>query len=281
MSLRPLARLRAAIALIAAVSLCALAPARAASYTVAVVPQLAPAEVYARWTPLLERLAALTGLQFTLVAYKSIPNFEQAFTQGTPDFAYLNPYHVVMAHDSRGYIPLVHDAHSLSGILVVRRDAGIHDLRQLDGRTVAFPAPNAFGASLYMRALLHEQHVDVRPEYIGSHDNVYRAVARGDVVAGGGVAETLAREPAGLQQALTVLFSTPATAPHALAAAPRVPEADRIKVRDALLAMEHDSQGEALLSAAGIPHPVAADYRRDYLPLARLHLEGYVVRPSN
>lgn len=265
----------------AAVALSVTAAARAQSrpYTVAIVPQFAPAEIYARWRPLLDALSQRTHLKFTLQAYSTIPEFEEAFTKGVPDFAFLNPYHVVMAARSEGYIPLVHDARRLSGILVVRADAPIHAIGQLNGKPVAFPAPNAFGASLYMRALLLDQGVRVVPHYVGSHQNVYRSVARGDDVAGGGVAETLAREAPSLRAQLRVLYETPATAPHAFAANPRVPEAVRNAVRDAFLAMGHDPAAHAALFGAEIPQPVVADFARDYGPLEHLHLASLVVRP--
>ncbi|OIQ82549.1 phosphate-import protein PhnD precursor [mine drainage metagenome] len=255
------------------------AAAAPACYTVAVVPQFAPAQIYARWRPLLDAVQRRTGLCLKLLAYASIPEFERAFTDGVPDFAFLNPYHVVMAHRSRGYAPLLHDARKLSGILVVRADGPIHQLRQLDGRTVAFPAPNAFGASLYLRALLQRQGLHIDADYVGSHDNVYRAVARGDVAAGGGVAATLARQPAALRALLRVIYATPQTAPHALAAAPRVAPAVRRQLRDAWLAMAGNAADAALLAGVQMPHPVVADYARDYAPLSRLRLDAFVVRP--
>ncbi len=249
-------------------------------WTFAVVPQFPPAQIYADWQPLLQALQRKTGLRFKLLVYPSIPEFEIAFTRGTPDFAYMNPYHVVMAHRSQGYVPLVRNDAPLSGILVVRADSGITSIHQLDGKSVAFPAPNAFGASLYMRALLHGQGVHIVPHYVGSHDNVYRAVARGDDAAGGAIMLTLSREPAGLRKHLRVIYTTPGAAPHAVVAAPRVPAADRLLVQKALLAMGRDPADAALLRGIQIPHPIQADYARDYVPLERLHLEHFLVRPK-
>lgn len=249
-------------------------------WTFAVVPQFPPAQIYADWQPLLEALQRKTGLSFKLLVYPSIPEFELAFTRGVPDFAYMNPYHVVMAHGSQGYVPLVRNDAPLSGILVVRADSGITSLGQLDGKSVAFPAPNAFGASLYMRALLHRQGIHILPHYVGSHDNVYRAVARGDDAAGGAIALTLAREPAALRERLRVIYTTPGAAPHAVVAAPRVPARDRLLVQRALLDMGRDPADAALLRGIQIPHPIQADYARDYVPLERLHLEHFLVRPK-
>ncbi len=249
-------------------------------WTFAVVPQFPPAEIYADWQPLIEALQRKTGLQFKLLVYPSIPEFELAFTRGVPDFAYMNPYHVVMAHGSQGYVPLVRNDAPLSGILVVRADSGITSIQQLEGKSVAFPAPNAFGASLYMRALLHRQGVHIIPHYVGSHDNVYRAVARGDDAAGGAIALTLSRQPEALRAHLRVIYTTPSAAPHAVVAAPRVPQRDRLLVQQALLAMGRDPADAALMRGIQIPHPIQADYTRDYLPLERLHLEHFLVRPK-
>ena len=127
---------------------CALGGARAqAGYSVAVVPQFPAAELHRDWTPLLERLARDTGLRLHLTLAPSIPRFEAALMAGQPDFCYLNPYHQVMAHRAHGYVPLVRDAQPLAGLLVVRRDDPVRSVRELDGQTVAFPSPNAFGAS--------------------------------------------------------------------------------------------------------------------------------------
>lgn len=256
------------------------AAAQGPVYSVSVVPQFAVMRIYEDWQPFLTALQQATGVRFKLVTYPTIPAFEAAYLKGTPDFVFLNPYDVVVAHQAHGYRPLVHDTKPLSGILVVRADSDIHSLRALDGKRVAFPAPNAFGASLYMRALLARQGVHIHADYVGSHQNVYRAVVRGDDVAGGGVAETLSREPPGLRGRLRVIYSTPSTPPHALAVDPRVPSAVALRVQQAVLAMAARAADRALLSAIQMPHPVKADYTRDYAPLEKLRLQRFFVRPG-
>ena len=278
-SFRSLRRLLAGLACL----LACMVPAAAADpvYTVAVVPQFAPVRVYEDWRPFLDALQKSTGLTLRLVTYSSIPQFEAAYLHGRPDFAFMNPYDVVVAHRARGYEPLVRDSKPLSGILVVRADSDIHDLAQLSGKQVGFPAPNAFGASLYMRALLHSQGVRIDPVYLGTHQNVYRAVARGDVVAGGAVHLTLMREPPELRELLRIIYVTPSTAPHALAASPRVPQAVARRLQQAVLVMGGRADDAALLQRVQMPHPVQAEYARDYEPLERLHLERFYVQPQS
>ena len=142
-------------------------------FTIGVVPQFTPVEIYERWGPLVKELENRTGLKFELKTYKSIPEFEKAFLKGELDFVFMNPYHQVMAYKAQKYIPLVRDKTPLTGILVVRRDSPVKEVKDLDGKVIAFPAPNAFAASLYMRAILTEKFkIKFTQEYVKTHDNV-------------------------------------------------------------------------------------------------------------
>jgi phosphonate transport system substrate-binding protein len=248
-------------------------------YSLAVVPQFTPSEVHRTWTPIAEKLSRATGQQFEIKIYPSIPKFEAAFLAGEIDLAFMNPYHAVMAKRAQGYIPLLRDdANPLTGILVVQRDSPIKSIKELSGKALAFPAPNAFGASLYMRALLAEQEkISMTPNYLKTHSNVYRHVIMGEAAAGGGVNNTLKREPPEVQAQLRVLFETPGVPSHPLVAHPRIPEKVRQSVTNTLLEMQNDPAGQKLLGEIQLPKPVKADYARDYQPLEKLKLEKYVV----
>ena len=250
----------------------------AAPLSVGGVPQFPAEDIFRNWTPVLNKLTERTGIQFKLKVYASIPEFEADFLKGGPDIAYMNPYHVVMANKAAGYIPLVRDDKTrLSGILVVRKDSPITAVKELEGATIAFPAPNAFGASLYMRALL-EQDVGIRvtATYVKTHSNVYRYVIARSALAGGGVQRTLAAENQGVQDSLRVIFKTPPAYSHPLSAHPRVPDETRAALQKAFIALASDPANQPLLDAILMPLPVAAQYG-DYAPLAKLGLERYVV----
>lgn len=252
-----------------------------ASYSIAVVPQFRAEEIHRDWTPALERLRAATGASFSLRIAADIPAFEESMLAGQPDFAYMNPYHQVMARRAQGYVPLVRDSKPLTGILVVRKDDPIRSAAELDGKEVAFPAPNAFGASLWIRALLAEREkIRIVPVYVKTHSNAFRHAATGRAAAAGGIGMTLAEEPEELRSALRVLIETPGVASHPLSAHPRVPEAVRRVVTETLLGMAHDAAGRAVLRDIQIPNPVRADHARDYQPLEKVGLEKYVVRAA-
>jgi phosphonate transport system substrate-binding protein len=253
----------------------------AVSYSIAVVPQFRAEEIHRDWTPVLERLRAATGASFSLRIAADIPAFEYSVLAGEADFAYMNPYHQVMARRAQGFIPLVRDSKPLTGILVVRKDDPIKSVGELDGKEVAFPAPNAFGASLWIRALLAEREkIRIIPVYVKTHSNAFRHAATGRAAAAGGIGATLIEEPEELRSTLRVLLETPGVAPHPLSAHPRIPEAMRRLVAETLLSMAQDAAGQVMLREIRMPNPVRADHVRDYQPLEKFGLEKYVVRPA-
>lgn len=244
-------------------------------YRFGVVPQYDLRRLAAIWEPVIADLGRRTGLKFELVRAPSIPDFERDYQAGHYDFAYLNPYHAASA---RGYLPLVRDRKPLQGILMVRRAASRYrSVQDLDGSTIAFPAPNALAASLLMRAdLTREIGIRFVPRYLTTHSLVYASVARGQVAAGGGVQETFNAQPAALRAELRVIYRTRELPAHPIVAHTRVPEVIRVQVRDALLAMGGCADGRARLAHIPIDDPVPAD-ANDAALIDKLDLDSFVV----
>jgi len=247
--------------------------------TLAVVPQLTPEVTYRNWAPFARQLGKQTGLTIQLRVYRTFDEFETDFLNGVPELVYLNPYHQLTAHKAQGYLPLVRDSSQLlSGVLVVQQNSPIQSVKELNGKAIGFPDPNAFAASLYMRALLEEKEkIHFIPRFYASHGNVYRHVIVGDVAAGGGVNNTLNRERPQTRDALRILYKTPGTAPHPLSVHPRVSPNVRERLVRTILTLGQDETGRSLLKRIQIPEPVRADHARDYQPLEKLRLHRYTI----
>lgn len=272
--------LRRCSTVLAAVALSVAATsAGAESYVLARAPQSTAIKLVDDWTPFLDRLSRDAGVTITLKVYESRQTFEGDLFGGAPDFAFMNPYYAVLAKKRLGYVALVRDsAKPLSGIIVVRKDSAIATVQDLEGKTIAFPDPNAMGASLYPRAILvGDLGLSFQTQYVGAHENVYRAVFRRQADAGGGVNSTLASEPEELRSQLKVIWKTPDLAPHPLIAHPRIPESIREKVKMAILNMANDADGQALLESVKLTKPVEVDFTRDYGHIEELGLEKYTV----
>ncbi|NNG13596.1 MAG: phosphate/phosphite/phosphonate ABC transporter substrate-binding protein [Gammaproteobacteria bacterium] len=244
-------------------------------YTLAIVPQYTPLIIHRNWQPLLARLQRDVGIKLRVKTYNNFRQFLSALRNGEPDFSYLAPYHLVLARRAQGYQPLIRDdSKQLVGLLLVRKDSPLSSVHELDGKTIAFPSPNAFAASLYMRSWLRKNvGIDFTPRYVGTHDNVYRHIARGQVHAGSGVNSTLASQPSALRQRLRILYKVPGVVTHPFAVHPRVPEKIQARVQEVMLDMIKDPEGRHLLNAIQIMKPIKADYQRDYLHLESMGIE--------
>ena len=248
-------------------------------YTIGIVPQFEIRHIRKIWNPILNEIEKNTGIKLKLIGSPTIPDFEREFNAGRFDFAYMNPYHILLAKDSQGYIPLVRDkGRKLHGILVVRQDSGINSVKDLNGKKIAFPAPNALGASLLMRAnLTNDYKVKFSPVYVKTHSSVYLNVVVKQTAAGGGVQKTLNQQRDNIKSSLKILHRTPDVAPHPLAVHPRVPVAVREQIKNTFLSLGENAIGRSLL--AKIPMKKVGEATiSDYTPLNKFNLEKFYVK---
>ena len=246
-----------------------------------IVPQLTATQIYLRWAPLLQLIGDRTEQCFELNVPQSIPQFESDLNNGVPDFAYMNPYHVVMKWQEHQYIPLVASSEPIFGVLSIRRDSKVTNIQELSGGKIAFPAPNAFAASLLIRATLSLEGVSYEPRYLKTHSNVYRSVIRGDVAAGGGIQSTLMSEPAELRAELRVLMETKRYTAHPFSANARVPAPIQKQIQEAFLELGQTNEGRKLLRGAQLVDPQVVTFEANYRSLEALQLEKFVVRNAN
>lgn len=248
-------------------------------YTIGIVPQFEIRHIRKIWSPIIKEIEKNTGYKLKFIGSPTIPDFEREFHAGRFDFAYMNPYHLLLAKKTQGYIPLIRDnGRKLHGILVVRKDSGIESVKDLNGKKIAFPAPNALGASLLMRAnLSNDYKVNFRPVYVKTHSSVYLNVVVKQTTAGGGVQKTLNQQRDNIKGALKILHRTPAVAPHPFTAHPRVPVEVREHIKNTFLSLGENEIGRALL--AKIPMKKVGEAKMsDYTPLNKFNLERFYVK---
>jgi len=249
----------------------------APSYSLAVVPQFEQRKLFAIWRPIADELSRRTGLDIQLASSLTIPSFEQELEKGQYDFVYTNPYHILKAHQSQGYLPLVSDSAPLRGIIVVRKDSPLTSPSELDGKPLAIPSPNALGASLLPRAdLEHLFKARVKMLNVRTHSAVYLNVLAGVVEAGGGVEKTLQEQPEAVRTGLRVLYTTRDMPSHPIAAHPRVPKDVREKVAKALLDMAATPGGAALFEKVPIKRMIPTSIA-NYVVMKRWGLDRYWV----
>ena len=253
-------------------------PVKAETYTVGVVPQFDIKTLYKIWSPIFNVLEEKTGHKFEFTGSKDIPSFEKDFSKGRFDFAYMNPFHYT---SSKQYAPLVKDhGRKLFGILAVKKDSEITSPEQLDGTTLAFPAPNALGASMMIRAELAEKYgINITPKYVKTHSSVYLNVALGLMPAGGGVQKTFNRQSEELKSQLRILMKTDSVEPHPFTVKRSLDPAIASQIQKALLEMGQDEQHKALLAKVPFKE-IGTATDKDYDAVRKLNLSRYYVAPE-
>lgn len=243
--------------------------------TFEVVPQFPATTLFATWGPFLDAIGKASQLCFELIIPKDIPEFEADFSQGQADFIYANPYHFLVARKKQKYNPLLAEGKDLlSGILVEKVSNPSRELGSLSGKTVAFPSPNSFGASLLTRSELTQKGISFTPKYVKTHSNVYRAVITGDATAGGGLRSTLEAEPKEIQDQLKVMYVTREFTPHPIAIKPSVSEKTRADFLQATLDCTASPACIKLLTAIKIEHPRKVT-NADYKSVEMMRLEKF------
>ena len=227
--------------------------------SVGIVPQQSATELARDWIPLLQEVAARSGIRLQFKTAPDIPTFEDRLKRGDYDLAYMNPYHYTVFSDAPGYRAFAKEKdRRLVGIIVVAKTSTVTNIKQLAGKTVAFPAPAAFAASILPRAEFSRTEVPIVAKFVTSHDSVYRGVAQGLFAAGGGIKRTFEAIDPVVSSNLRILTTTPSYVPHAFASHPRVEPAVVDKVLMAFRSLENDDGGRKVLGTLSFKGVTAA-----------------------
>ena len=223
--------------------------------TFGVVPQQSAQVLARKWIPIFNYLEEKTGYKFIFKTTKTIPEFEKNVLKGGYDIAYMNPYHYTVFHEKAGYRALLKQgSKQIVGIMVVRKNSPINSLQDLNGKSIAFPAPAAFAATVIPQSVMKKSNINHSPVYTSSHESVYKNVSYGNFIAGGGIERTFASTPKEVTDNLRILWRSKGYTPHAIAAAPHVSEEITNLIVSAFMEMNHNSVGNKLLEALKFKH---------------------------
>lgn len=167
------------------------APASGASrvYRVGIHPLHNPQRLMEVYGPIVEAVnATLPEVDIQLEASRNYEEFEKKLYDGQFDFAMPNPYQTLLAL-RQGYrvIAKMADDQDFRGLILVRKDSAIREVRDLRGKSVAYPAPTALAGTLMPQLYLQTHGLDVNQDvgslYVGSQESAILNVLRGHVAA--------------------------------------------------------------------------------------------------
>lgn len=252
--------------------------AREPSVTVGVMPQRSALVLALTWTPILHEIGRETHCHLRFETAPSIPIFQRRLARGLYDIAYLNPAQYVVAHRERGYVAFAADGGKRRPVIVVRKGSDIRSLAGLARKTLVFPTPEAVGASMVPQAALKNRGIAIRAVYVTSYRSVYRAVAAGLYVAGGGLMTTFHKFPVAVRSRLRILWIGPPVPAYPLAALPSIPSGLVARLRAAFVALSRTSKGRAQLAQIGLSRFVATTDAQ-YNQLSDLRIDSLFAHP--
>ena len=236
------------LALVAA--LFATASVAAETYSFGVLPQRSPALTAQYWNPILDYVGRKAGIVLELVTRKSSLEYSEAEARGEFDFVY-NNHIFAPSHAAAGYRVLVRSAgEAIRGQIVVPEPSPIRSLRDLEGREVAFPSKNAFVAYAAPMSAFIDARVTIVPVFGANQEGVMAQLRAGKVQAAG-VNSRVMREYA-IREGFKYLaiWTSEAFLEIPVAVHPRVRAEVARQVREALIRMSSEAEGQKVLAAS-------------------------------
>ncbi len=237
----------------------------------AIVPQQSPRELAKRWGPIIQYITEHSGVSLQFQTANSLTTYQHEMKVGLYDISFINAYYYAAFSNDAGYKVFAQEKDAkFVGVMVVRKDSPYQTLDDLEGKTLAFPAPTAV-TSMLAYTQLKAKNIHFSPNYVISMDSVYRAVAKGLFPAGQGEMRTFGSMEPEIRDQLRILWSADPMPPFTFSAHPRVPQALLQKVAKAMFEMADNPEGIELLKAVNMKG-IAAAQDGEYESLRKLKL---------
>jgi phosphonate transport system substrate-binding protein len=254
---------------------CASAEPDTPELTLGITPQHLTMELAKMWGPICQYLSSHTGYHVQFKTSKDLQTFWIQTDEGAFDLIYITPPRYVSAHAAAAYVAFAQEGNSpLVGIIVVREKDGPTRIEELQGEKLAVPNLVAFGAAQVPKAYLLGKGVSVTLVPVNNHESVFRTVEKGLYPAGASNLRIFGMLDPVVQAQFRILWKSEPLPPFAFAAHPRVPHKMVERIRKALVEMDRDVEGRALLLPLNIKGIVSAqDSDYDGMRKMKLKLE--------
>lgn len=172
------------------------------------VPYINSRAIDGPYRAIVDHVQTRLGVPMTLVVGTDYAAVRRSAVEGEVDIAVLPPYTYVSARTIDPGLTafathIAEGSPTYGAYIVVRDDSGFQDVGDLRGQTLGFVDPLStsgwlFPAERLLEAGLHPLR-DVRPTFVGAHDDVIDAVIAGELAAGacysGAIQEARGRNP--------------------------------------------------------------------------------------
>jgi len=181
-----------------------------------------PSDIASTIKPILDAIRARleaegVHVNFDIRILRTYTEVMYSLSSGAIDIARLGAASYVMAEDRQSELSVLAQEYSGSnraeGVFIVRKDAPIHSLQDLHGKTLAFANEHSTEGRYYPQAILFRDGITAKDlagfSYLGRHDKVAFAVAAGNYDAGALCSSAFESSGLGNQVRTIMRFSVP------------------------------------------------------------------------
>ena len=199
-----------------------------------------------RWNPILDYVTMMSGVPLRLKMGPTVQDTDAMMGRGEFDFVYTN-HNFQSEFDHIAFRVIARwSGDPIHGVLAVPADSEVRNLRQLDGKRVAFPSNDAFVAYAVPVVALRQVGVKVTEVFAGNQEGVLAQLKARRVDAGAVNSRFLRDYQARENVTFRQIFMSDGYPDLAVIAHPRVPASTVDKVRKALLGLKQDPQAARL-----------------------------------
>ena len=260
-------------------------PAR--GLTIGLIPEMNVFKQKKRFDPLARHLAKELGTPVRLTILSRYGNIVERFTREGLDAAFLGSFTGALSISQLGLEPLARPVNedgtsTYFGYLFIHRGSGIKTVADMRGKTFAFVERATTAGYVFPLAYLRHNGVAAPMTFLGgyfftgSHDAAIDSVISGRAQIGAAkntIFDRLRAENPAIDRELKVIASSPRVPSNGLCVRPDMIAPMKERLRDALLTLDQDDAGRAVLRAMGVQRFVRTTVK-DYQPVFDLAREA-------
>jgi phosphonate transport system substrate-binding protein len=247
---------------------------------IGLIPEMNVFKQMERFRPFGDYLAKKTGIEVQFTVLSRYGDIIDRFTAAKMDGAFFGSFTGALAIDKLGVDPIARPVNldkssTYRGYIFVRKDSGIRSVRDMKGKRIAFVDRATTAGYIFPLAFLRENGVkDIKAFFsehffTGSHDAAIDAVLdkKADIgAAKHSIFDRMRKEDPRINQEILILAESPPVPSNGLCVRKDLDAALKKRLKDALLNLHTEPEGQAVLKQFGAVKFIEAT-KDDYQPV--------------
>ncbi len=269
-----------ALFLVIAVAFPAFSSQKQQRILIGLIPEMNVFKQKERFKLLGEYLSVKTGIKVEFTILSRYGNLIDRFEAESMDGAFFGSFTGALAIQKLGVVPVARPVNldntsTYHGYLFVRKNSGIRGVKEMKGKKMAFVEKATTAGYIFPLAYLRKNGITDTDHFFGeyffagSHDATIKAVLDRNADIGAAkhsMYDRVRREDPRVDKELRIIAESPAVPSNGLCVRKGLDESLRLKLKKALLDLDSDPEGAAVLKKFGAVKFIETT-ARDYQPV--------------